>query len=154
MQPFPDLPVEWNNPELDDRWTRLRAVRRIITTEIEGARRDGTIGSSLQAQVELTLSQEEAALFAGVNWSELAIVSHVDVLVDPESASLYVEGAEGGTLHGAPVVRVADGEKCVRCWKVLPETGTRQEYPGVCLRCADVVEQAGLGKAGSMQGGV
>ncbi|MFT9314842.1 MAG: isoleucine--tRNA ligase [Acetobacter orientalis] len=139
LQSFPDLPSEWNDPALDERWTSLRAVRRIITTEIEGARRDGTIGSSLQAQVELTLSQQEAALFAGVNWSELAIVSHVDVLIDPESTSVYIEGEEGGILHGAPVVRVAEGEKCVRCWKVLPETGTRAEFPGLCLRCADVV---------------
>ncbi|MFT9060111.1 MAG: class I tRNA ligase family protein, partial [Acetobacter orientalis] len=139
LQSFPDLPSEWNDPALDERWTSLRAVRRIITTEIEGARRDGTIGSSLQAQVELTLSQQEAALFAGVNWSELAIVSHVDVLIDPESTSVYIEGEEGGILHGAPVVRVAEGEKCVRCWKVLPETDTRAEFPGLCLRCADVV---------------
>ncbi|MFT8474801.1 MAG: zinc finger domain-containing protein, partial [Acetobacter orientalis] len=50
-----------------------------------------------------------------------------------------IEGEEGGILHGAPVVRVAEGEKCVRCWKVLPETGTRAEFPGLCLRCADVV---------------
>ena len=82
-------------------------------------------------------------MFAGVNWSELAIVSHVDVVVDPTSSSIYVEGDEGGTLHGAPVVQVADGEKCVRCWKVLPETGTRDDYAGLCLRCADVVEQQG-----------
>ncbi|GBQ82400.1 isoleucyl-tRNA synthetase [Acetobacter malorum DSM 14337] len=141
LQAFPDLPAEWSNPELDERWTRLRAVRRIITTEIEGARRDGTVGSSLQAQVELTLSEEEAGEFAGVNWSELAIVSHVDVLVAPQSSSVYVEGEEGGELHGAPVVRPAEGEKCARCWKVLPETGTRDGAPGLCLRCADVVAE-------------
>lgn len=147
-QAFPELPAEWNDPALDERWARIRSVRRIITTEIEGARREGTIGSSLQAQVELTFSEEEAALFAGVNWSELAIVSHVDVLVDPTSSSIYVEGDEGGTLHGAPVVQVADGEKCVRCWKVLPETGTRDDYAGLCLRCADVVEQQGGPRTG------
>ncbi|MFT8676527.1 MAG: isoleucine--tRNA ligase [Acetobacter sp.] len=149
-QSFMDMPVEWMNPELEERWASIRGVRRVITTEIEGARRAGQIGSSLQAQVELTLSQEEAALFAGVDWSELAIVSHVDVVIDPTSSSVYVPGEEGGLLHGAPVVRVAEGEKCARCWKVLPETGTRAEYPGLCLRCADVVEQAG----GSAVGGV
>ncbi|QEO16581.1 isoleucine--tRNA ligase [Acetobacter vaccinii] len=138
-QAFVDMPLEWMDPELEERWTRIRAVRRVITTEIEGARRSGAIGSSLQANVELTLSQEEAALFAGVNWSELAIVSHVEVVIDPTSASVYVEGDEGGLLHGAPVVHVAEGEKCVRCWKVLPETGSRADRPGLCLRCADVV---------------
>ncbi|PAL26602.1 isoleucine--tRNA ligase [Acetobacter syzygii] len=143
-QSFPDLPVEWSDPALEERWTRIRSVRRIITTEIEGARRAGTIGSSLQAQVELTLSEEEAALFAGVNWGELAIVSHVEVVIDPTSSSIYVDGDEGGDLHGAPVVRVAEGEKCARCWKVLPETGSNPAYPGLCLRCADVVGQSGF----------
>ncbi len=91
--------------------------------------------------MELTLSEKEAAEFAGVNWSELAIVSHVDVLIAPQSGSVYVEGDEGGELHGAPVVRPAEGEKCARCWKVLPETGTRADAPGLCLRCADVVAE-------------
>lgn len=139
LQAFPELPAEWNNPELDERWVKLRGVRRIITTEIEDARRNGTIGSSLQAQVELTLSEEEASLFAGVDWSELCIVSHVDIMIDPQSSSVYIEGSEGGLLHGAPVVRAAEGEKCVRCWKVLPETGSRPDYPGLCLRCVSVV---------------
>jgi isoleucyl-tRNA synthetase len=147
-QAFVDLPVEWNNPVLDERWTRVRAVRRVITTEIEGARRSGQIGSSLQAQVELTFSQEEAALFAGIDWAELAIVSHVDVVIDPTSSSVYVDAEEGGSLHGAPVVRVAAGEKCVRCWKVLPETGSHPAHPGLCLRCASVVaDSKGLARA-------
>ncbi|MFT8921900.1 isoleucine--tRNA ligase [Acetobacter sp.] len=143
-QAFPDLPVEWTDTALEERWARIRSVRRIITTEIEGARRAGTIGSSLQAQVELTFSEEEASIFAGVNWSELAIVSHVEVVIDPTSSSVYVDGDEGGTLHGAPVVRVAEGEKCARCWKVLPETGSNPAYAGVCPRCADVVAQSGF----------
>ena len=147
-QAFMDMPVEWNDPALEERWTRVRAVRRVITTEIEGARRSGQIGSSLQAQVELTLSEEEAALFAGVDWAELAIVSYVDVVIDPTSSSVYVDADEGGTLHGAPVVSVAAGEKCVRCWKVLPETGADPEHPGLCLRCASVVaDSKGLERA-------
>ena len=138
-QLFMEIPSEWEDSTLNERWRRIRAIRRIMTTEIENARQSGIIGSSLQAKVSLTLSQEDAALFAGLDWSELAIVSYVEVLVSPISSSPYFEQDEGDIAVAVPVVSVAEGEKCVRCWKVLPETGTCPGYQGLCLRCVDVV---------------
>jgi isoleucyl-tRNA synthetase len=35
--------------------------------------------------------------------------------------------------------KVAEGRKCLRCWKVLPEVGSDAAHPGLCLRCAAVV---------------
>ena len=34
----------------------------------------------------------------------------------------------------AVVSRLADGAKCARCWKILPDVGTHA-HPGVCSRC-------------------
>ena len=34
---------------------------------------------------------------------------------------------------------VAEGEKCERCWMVLPEVGTIAGHDGLCGRCADAV---------------
>jgi len=140
LQSFPDLPAEWNDPTLMERWTSLRAVRRVLTTEIEAARRDGLIGAALQAAIDLPLSEAEAASFAGVDWAELAIVSQVDVSIMPGTASLYLDEAGEGTPHAAPTVRVAGGEKCARCWRVLDEVGSHAAHPALCLRCVDVVE--------------
>jgi len=140
LQPFPDIPTEWHDPALMERWTALRAVRRVLTTEIEAARRDGLVGASLQATVELPLSEAEAATFAGVDWAELAIVSGAETLVIPGSASIYLEEPGEGTPHGGPVVRVAGGAKCARCWKVLDEVGRHAAHPTLCLRCVGVVE--------------
>jgi isoleucyl-tRNA synthetase len=36
-------------------------------------------------------------------------------------------------------VEAAQGHKCERCWKVLPEVGSLQTRPTLCLRCADAV---------------
>ncbi|MBR2124616.1 MAG: isoleucine--tRNA ligase [Acetobacter sp.] len=138
-QLFMEIPAEWEDTTLSERWMRIRAIRRVMTTEIENARQSGMIGSSLQAKVTLTLSQDEAALFAGLDWSELAIVSQAEILVAPISSSPYFEQDEGEMSVAVPVVSVAEGEKCVRCWKVLPETGTCPGYQGLCLRCVDVV---------------
>ncbi|WP_323990029.1 isoleucine--tRNA ligase [Nguyenibacter sp. L1] len=154
LQAFPVLPEEWIRPDLADRWARLRAVRRMVTTEIEAARRDGVIGSSLQAALDLPLSEEEAARFADIDWCELAIVSQTSVTVEPGAASIYLaDGAETGATeeegatvkgaHGVPRVSVASGHKCARCWKVLDEVGTHEAHPALCLRCVAVVEAAG-----------
>ena len=48
------------------------------------------------------------------------------------------------TLPEVPEVGVAfaraEGEKCDRCWKVLPDVGDDPAHPTLCLRCADAVE--------------
>ncbi|WP_264812354.1 class I tRNA ligase family protein, partial [Gluconacetobacter sacchari] len=148
LQPFPSLPEEWIRPDLADRWTTLRAVRRVVTTEIEAARRGGIVGSSLQAALELKLSAEEAARFADVDWCELAIVSQASVSVEPGAASLFLSGGpeeearDGGAVgaHGVPTISVATGHKCARCWKVLDEVGSHAAHPELCLRCVAVID--------------
>ncbi|MCE0744515.1 isoleucine--tRNA ligase [Acetobacter sicerae] len=137
LESFPVVPEEWNDPELGDRWTTLRAVRRIITTEIETARRSGLIGSSLQAAIELPVYEDQVSLFDSVDWTDLAIVSQAEFSIIPETAPQPENGA--GVPCGVPAVSVAEGEKCVRCWKVLPEVGQNAAYPTLCVRCADVV---------------
>lgn len=141
LEIFPDLPKEWFSLSLDKRWVQLRAIRRVITTEIENARREGVIKSSLQAEVELSFSEEEAAIFGQYDWSELVIVSHVDIVVAPGTASVYTEDQrQQGNMHDIPRIRVASGQKCARCWKVLDEVGQDTKHPELCLRCIDVVD--------------
>ncbi len=144
LQPFPALPPEWHDPALGERWVRLRAVRRLVTTAIEAARRDGVVGSSLQASVLLPLSEAEAGEFAGIDWEELAIVSRVTVEADPGSRTVFTDraGETGPAVHAAPVVTAAPGRKCLRCWRVLEEVGQAHAHPALCLRCVDVVERA------------
>ena len=40
-------------------------------------------------------------------------------------------------------VDLAEGEKCERCWRVLPEVGGRPDWPDLCQRCADAVAAQG-----------
>ncbi len=142
LEKFPFIPQKWFNESLAQRWVQLRAIRRIITTEIENMRRDGVIKSSLQAAVELNFSEEEAKIFGKYDWAELVIVSQVDINIITGVASLYSmdtkQLGEGDTI---PRIRVASGHKCVRCWKILEEVGSRSDYPELCLRCVDVVSK-------------
>ncbi|MGB0669978.1 MAG: zinc finger domain-containing protein, partial [Rhodospirillales bacterium] len=43
----------------------------------------------------------------------------------------------------AVVPTLAEGDKCARCWKVLPEVGANNEHPELCGRCADAVSVQG-----------
>jgi isoleucyl-tRNA synthetase len=45
------------------------------------------------------------------------------------------------------VIEPAQGEKCQRCWRVLPEVGAAGGHAELCRRCADAITQ--LTPAGS-----
>ncbi len=128
LQPWPVLPAAWLDPALAARMAERRTLRSQVTTELEAARRDGVIGSSLQAALLLP-EVAGSALGAGL-WAEFAIVSQVRI--DPAQDGVAVAKAPGG--------------KCARCWKVLPEVGSHASHPMLCLRCADAVESGLVGQ--------
>ncbi len=133
---FPTIPAAWRDEALGLRWERIRALRRVVTGALELERADKRIGSSLQAHPILYASAEDRALLEGIDLAEIAITSAASL-----AAGLPPDGAF--TLPELPgagvVVRPAKGGKCERCWKVLPEVGSRPEHPGLCGRCADAV---------------
>jgi isoleucyl-tRNA synthetase len=67
--------------------------------------------------------------------AELAITSGLALEVGPPPAGSF-------TLDDVPGVGVmpalAAGDKCQRCWRVLPEVGA--DAPELCRRCADAVD--------------
>jgi isoleucyl-tRNA synthetase len=129
LEQYPDLPASWRNDDLFEKWERIRAHRRRITVPLEAARRDQKIGASLQAAVMLALAPADASLLAADAWAELAIVSAARIEIDAARAA---EDA---------VVTRAEGEKCARCWRVLPEVGSLKDHEALCGRCANAVQR-------------
>ena len=125
LQSLPTIPAEWHDPALALRMAQRRDQRGLVTMALEAARRDGTIGASLQAMV--SLPEPVFTLLDAAGWAEFAIVSRV---------------APGEAL----AVGKAPGDKCARCWKVLPEVGSQAAHPTLCLRCADAVESGLVGQ--------
>ena len=119
LQAFPDIPASWHDPALDARWAAIRDARGGVTTALEAARLNKLIGASLQAAV--TVPPALLDLLDADAWAEVAIVS---------------AAFPGDALS----VDRAPGEKCARCWRVLPEVGSQPPHPALCVRCADVVE--------------
>jgi isoleucyl-tRNA synthetase len=119
LHDFPELPAEWRDEALAERWATLRARRAEATGLLEELRRSGEIGSSLQARVEVPA----AAGFDPGFWEEILIVSKAEMAA-----------GEGFTAAKAP------GAKCDRCWRVLEEVGLSAAHPTLCRRCEAVVD--------------
>ena len=118
-QPFADYALSADEMA---RWDRIIAVRDAVNGVLEAARAEKKIGKSLEANVSLTVPQEDAFL-AELDPAELAdllIVSQVSVTVGDAVAA---------------EVAPAEGTKCPRCWKVLPS----EHADGLCPRCVRIL---------------
>ena len=116
---FADVPEAWRNDALAAQWAQIREHRAGVTGAIELMRKDKQIGSSLQAEAILS---PEAAVVLGDSelWAEICISS----------------AASFGAQDGAAI---AAGQKCERCWRVLPEVGADPNHPTLCRRCCEAV---------------
>ncbi len=139
---FPDIPAEWENQALAEKWARVREVRRVVTGALELARADKRIGSSLLGRPVVHVDRPELrAAIADLDMAEISITSDLTLMEGPAPADAF-------TLEDVPgvavTVELAAGEKCQRCWKVLPEVGGAAAAPDLCGRCADVVQNIGV----------
>ena len=132
MMDFPDTPKAWLAPDLAHKWTEIRKVRRVITGAIEVERKEKNIGASLEAAPVVHVADDATrTLLASVDLADLCITSAVTVSADPAPADAFRLDDTGGV---AVVFAKADGEKCQRCWKILPDVGTHK-HQAVCGRC-------------------
>lgn len=129
-----DMPAvgDWLNPDLAEKWAHLRTVRRVITAALEVQRTAKVIGASLEAApiVHITDPQLFAAT-QGVSMTELVITSAIQITDRPAPEGAFTLGDVAGV---AVVFAMAEGEKCQRCWQILPEVG-KQAHAGTCARC-------------------
>lgn len=130
LQTFPSIPASWHNAERATVFTEIRKLRRVMTGALEGARAAGTIGSSLQAVIDIY--DPQGSIPQGFNWSEIAITSGASIHQKPAPEGAY---SIQDTPHIGVVVSLANGEKCMRCWKVLEEVKGND----LCHRCDEVV---------------
>ena len=141
LRVFPEVPAGWRDPELAARWAKIRELRRVVTGALEVERAEKRIGSSLQAHPVVYVGRPELRqAIDGVDLADIAITS--DLALSDEAApagAFTVEEVEGVAV----VVGEAAGDKCGRCWKVLPEVGSHADVPCTCDRCADAVRHLG-----------
>ncbi len=129
---MPTTPADWLDEPLAAKWAKIRKVRSVVTGALEVQRRDKVIGASLEAAPVVHVGDRETlAAVRSVEFDDICITSAVQLTGDPVPAEAFrlpeVEGV-------GVVFETAEGEKCQRCWKILPDVGSHA-HPGVCGRC-------------------
>jgi isoleucyl-tRNA synthetase len=137
------LDPQWSQPALNDTWQRLSDLRDGVNKILDNARGQKLIGSSLEAQVLLSVKDpaihQELERFISSNNAidELRyffLVSQVKLV--PEIAGADFVGEAGGVQIG---VLKAAGHKCDRCWNYSETVGTHTEHPAICDRCVSAL---------------
>ncbi|BBE72290.1 isoleucine--tRNA ligase [Oharaeibacter diazotrophicus] len=137
LQLFPDIPAGWRDDELAEKWTKIRRVRRVVTGALEVERAAKRIGSSLEAAPVVHVADPELrAALDGVDLAEIAITSQIMVSDAPAPPGAF---RLDDVADVAVVPALAEGRKCARSWKILPEVGTDPDYPDLTLRDAEAV---------------
>jgi isoleucyl-tRNA synthetase len=113
LQELHELPEEWLDDALAERFASLRALRGQVLEAIEPLRREKVLGSGLEAEVTVPADAPDGDL------AELFITAKV------------IRG-QGGAVT---VTRTSD-HKCGRCWRHLPDVA---EDGDLCGRCESVV---------------
>ena len=136
LQDIPATPDEWRDDTLAENVAAVRRVRRVVTAGLELQRQDKVIGSSLEAAPVVHVEDPHVRELLGtVDIDDLCITSGLKVSADPAPAEAFRLPEIAGV---GMVFEKADGEKCLRCWKILPDVG-RHSHPGVCGRCNDAL---------------
>ncbi|RAM62333.1 isoleucine--tRNA ligase [Herbaspirillum rubrisubalbicans] len=124
-QVYYTLPEVADADALLSKFAVLHEVRAAVTKQLEEVRIAGSIGSSLQAEVELKVSGEKAALLESLG-DDLKFV-----LITSAARVTPVATAE----EEAVVVTPSTHQKCERCWHYRADVGSHADHPGLCGRC-------------------
>jgi len=139
LELFPAVPAPWRDDRLAEKWRKVRLVRRVVTGALEIERAAKRIGSSLEADPFVYVTNEDLfEAMLGVDLPEICITSAGTIIraeAPPDAFRLpEVPGV-------AVVTRRAEGTKCARSWKITPAVGSDPKYPDVTPRDARALRE-------------
>jgi isoleucyl-tRNA synthetase len=139
LEQFPDIPASWRNDPLAEKWRKVRQVRRVITGALEIERAAKRVGSSLEAAPIVFVSDPDLfEAVVDVDLAEVSITSAATLVPGEGPASAFrLDDVQGVAVE----VRLAEGRKCARSWKILPSVGSDQAYPDVTPRDAQALRE-------------
>ena len=133
---FPETPAAWRDEALAEKWSKVRAARRAVTAALEIQRTDKVIGASLEAAPVVHVDDADMlAALKSVAFDDLCITSGIALTADPAPQEAFRMAEVPGV---GVVFEKADGNKCQRCWKILPDVGTHS-HAATCARCDEAL---------------
>ncbi len=117
---FAKIPQAWNNPDLNNKWKNLFRIKQEVNVAIEEKRSNKVIGSSLEAEIEISLNKNNYEILENLDLSEYFITS---------KAKRVINKNEDNEIKVS--VKKSSGNKCPRCWKIVDDK---------CARCEKVMK--------------
>jgi len=107
LKNFIEIPENWKNEELNSNWEKIKKIRDEANVSIETQRANKTIGSSLEADIQIKLKNNYFSLAKENDFSEICITSLAKVVQDNNmEEDIKV------------TCKKAEGQKCSVCWKI------------------------------------
>ena len=97
-----------------------KEAARLKKLKNEEKRSNKEIGSSLEAEIKITASDENFTLLEGLDLAEYFITSKAEKMKSSKKEEIKIE------------VKKTDGNKCPRCWKISDNK---------CIRCDEVLSE-------------
>lgn len=136
MRTYSSVPAEWHNEKLEEKWEKITAVRDVVLATLEPQRAAKVIGASLEAHPHIYITSEYTSALKDIDMAEVCITSQATV----SEGDAPEDAFRDAKIEGVGVVfKKAEGKKCARSWKILPEVGSDKEYPDLTLRDAEAV---------------
>jgi isoleucyl-tRNA synthetase len=108
------------------KWSRIREVRDAVNKDIEALRADGKVGSSLQAEVQLTVPADDYALLSSLGDDAKFVFI---------TSAINLVAASVGSAKVSASVTASNHAKCERCWHYRADVGEDAAHPTICGRC-------------------
>ncbi|WP_367396895.1 isoleucine--tRNA ligase [Sinimarinibacterium sp. NLF-5-8] len=126
-------------------WAALRALREGAKKVLEDLRVAGTIGSGLNARLNLYADGDSAVMLRKLGeelrfWFITSEVQVLDAKARPATAHAVVL-SEAQTVWVA--AQVCPNARCERCWHQRMDVGSDPGHPTLCDRCVDNIERDG-----------
>ena len=135
LRVIPVTPAQWRNDAEAARWAKVETVMSVVTGALEVERREKRIGSALEAAPVVHIADADLlAAFDGLDAAEVFRTSAA-TLVAGEGGAFTTDEVKGVSVDP----KLAEGNKCARSWRILPEVGTDPRYPELSLRDAEAV---------------
>ncbi|MDP8211824.1 MAG: isoleucine--tRNA ligase [Candidatus Zapsychrus exili] len=135
-----DTPKEWGNEDIIKKFELLVLLRPYILKSLEDKRRDGAIGSSLEAKVIFnTASKRDFDYLA--EFKDMLPAAFIVSQAEINKVEDVTEGLSEEFNKTEIIIEKADGDKCPRCWNYKVDIGKDPKHNTICAHCATMVKE-------------
>jgi isoleucyl-tRNA synthetase len=138
---------DYHSDDIDrELWSILLSVREQTASVLENLRKEGKIGSGLDAEIIIYCDDEllkQLEVF-GDELRFIFITSEATLAkLSDAPAGCQVKSVSGDQLQFAIEAVISPHTKCVRCWHHREDVGSHADHPELCGRCVDNVDGDG-----------